>query len=88
MILYGLAVVFGLILVPLLTWTVGDRILGPYVHGSNPHAGPLALLGDFFAGLGRGALVYWLVALGPAIFLLLLQLLMLALRRPQEPGAN
>ncbi|HKT73790.1 MAG TPA: hypothetical protein VJQ47_12940 [Steroidobacteraceae bacterium] len=72
---------FGLIGVPLLTWMVGDRILGPYSHGSNPHAGPLALLGDFFAGLGHGALVYWVVALGPALFLLLLQLLALAFQR-------
>jgi hypothetical protein len=79
--------VFGAIVVPLLTWTVGDRILGPYVHGSNPHAGPLALLGDFFAGLGHGALAYWVVALGPAMFLLLLQLLVRAFRRPQEPAA-
>ncbi len=63
----------GLLLVPLLVWLVGNRILGGYVHGTNPHAGPGALLGDFFTGLGQGSPVFWLVALGPAILVTLVR---------------
>ena len=51
LILIGGALLFGLILVPLAIWFVGNRILGPYTHGSNLHAGPMALLGDIFEGL-------------------------------------
>ena len=57
-------------LVPLAIWLVGNRILGPYPHGSNPHAGPMALLGDFFVGLSQGAISFWVVALGPALIIL------------------
>jgi hypothetical protein len=30
----------------------------------------MALLGDFFVGLGQGVLSYWVVALGPALIIL------------------
>jgi hypothetical protein len=60
--------------VPLLTWLVGNRILGPYSHGANPNAGPMALLGDFFSGLQHGAISFWVVALGPAALILLARL--------------
>ena len=33
---------------PFLVWMVGNRVLGPYTHGQNPHAGPLALFADFW----------------------------------------
>ena len=69
LLLLGTALLLGLIGVPLATWFVGNRILGPYVHGSNAHAGPMALLGDFFAGLGQGALSFWVVALGPVLII-------------------
>lgn len=59
----------GFILVPLAIWLVGSRVLGPYVHGSNPNAGPMALLGDFYRGLAAGWLSFWLVALGPLILI-------------------
>ena len=68
--LFGTALLIGLIVVPLAIWLVGNRILGPYPHGSNPHAGPMALLGDFFVGLSQGAISFWVVALGPALIIL------------------
>src|SRR6266702_6944065 len=66
LIIFGGALLIGLIGVPLAIWFVGNRILGPYTHGTNAHAGPMALLGDFFVGLSHGAITYWVVALGPA----------------------
>jgi hypothetical protein len=75
LVLYGLAVLFGVLIVPLLLWVAGNRILGPYTQGQNLHAGPGALLQDFLVGLGHGSAVFWAVALGPAVFLLLLRLL-------------
>ncbi len=59
----------GLLVVPGLIWLVGVGVLGPYAGG-----GPFALLTDFFVGLGRGSWVYWAVALGPWLFVLLLRL--------------
>ena len=63
----------GVVVVPLLIWVAGNKVLGGYTHGPNQHAGPGALLGDFFVGLAHGSSVFWLVALGPAIFLTLLR---------------
>jgi hypothetical protein len=71
LLIFGTALLIGLIAVPLATWFVGNRILGPYTHGTNTHAGPMPLLGDFFVGLSHGALSYWVVALGPAFIILL-----------------
>jgi hypothetical protein len=65
LILFASALLLGAVVVPLLIWVVGNRILGPYTHGTNTHAGPMALLGDFYDGLSRGWLSYWIVALGP-----------------------
>ena len=71
MLILGSALLIGLIAVPLAIWFVGNRILGPYTHGTNTHAGPMALLGDFFVGLSHGEISYWVVALGPALIILL-----------------
>ncbi len=49
---------------PLLIWVVGNRVLGPYTHGQNLHAGPLALLRTSCVGLLHGSAVFWAVALG------------------------
>jgi hypothetical protein len=70
LVLLCLSLLVGVILVPLAIWFVGNRVLGPYTHGSNAHAGPLALLGDFFVGLGSGWVSYWMVALGPTVIIL------------------
>jgi hypothetical protein len=76
----GGALLFGLVLMPLLIWVVGSHVLGPYSHGQNAHAGPFALLADFFVGLGHGSAVFWSVALGPAVLLILVRLFIRALR--------
>ncbi len=81
LIVYGVAFLFGLIGVPLLIWVGGNRVLGPYTHGQNLHAGPLALLQDFYVGLLHGSAVFWAVALGPAALLLLVRLLIRLVRR-------
>jgi hypothetical protein len=81
LILYGAALLLGLIGVPLLIWVGGNRVLGPYTHGQNLHAGPLALLQDFYLGLLHGSAVFWVVALGPAALLLLLRLFIRLIRR-------
>ncbi|HEY2401038.1 MAG TPA: hypothetical protein VGI23_11830, partial [Steroidobacteraceae bacterium] len=69
MILFAGAVILGLVVVPVLIWVVGNRILGPYTHGNNLHAGPMALLGDFYEGLSKGWLSYWIVAVGPLVII-------------------
>ena len=58
----------GLFAVPLLIYAVGSGALGPYANG-----GAFALLVDFFAGLRGGSLVYWSVAIGPYVFVMLLR---------------
>jgi hypothetical protein len=84
--IFGVALVIGLVVVPLLIWVMGNRVLGPYTHGTQTHAGPMALLGDFFTGLGRGWVSYWLVALGPAAMIVFVRLVY-ALLRPREAAA-
>lgn len=80
LLLLGLALLCGLVVMPLLIWVGGNRVLGPYTHGQNLHAGPFALLGDFFVGLAHGASIFWVVALGPLAILLLLRLFIRLLR--------
>ncbi|MBV8496712.1 MAG: hypothetical protein JO361_08020 [Gammaproteobacteria bacterium] len=84
----GTALLCGLVLMPLLIWVAGNRVLGPYTHGQNPRAGPLALLADYFVGLAHGSAVFWVVALGPLLLLWVLRLFMALLRvRPGSRGA-
>src|SRR5256886_16077049 len=66
LVIFGRALLCGLIVRPFLIWFAGSRVLGPYTHGQNAHAGPFALLADFFLGLLHGSAVFWAVALGPA----------------------
>jgi hypothetical protein len=80
--LFGGALALGLLVIPLLIWLVGHRTLGPYTQGDDPHGlGPLALYGDYFSGLAHGWLGYWMVALGPALLLLLTRSWLALLRR-------
>ena len=65
---------------PLLIWVAGNRWLGPYTHEQNPHAGPLALLQDFYIGLLHGSAVFWVVALGPAALVVLVRLFIALVR--------
>jgi hypothetical protein len=80
LIIYGLALLAGLLGMPFLIWYAGNRFLGPYTQGTNQHAGPFALFSDFFVGLFHGSGVFWVVALGPAALLLLLRLFILLVR--------
>src|ERR1700748_3180594 len=65
----GVALLCGLVLVPLAIWMVGNRILGPYTHGVEPAGGPMRLLGDFFDGLAHGSVIFWCVGLGPYLLI-------------------
>jgi hypothetical protein len=80
LIVYGIALLCGLVPMPFLIWYAGNRWLGPYTHGQNPHGGPFALLQDYFVGLLHGSAVFWAVALGPALLLLLLRLIVWVVR--------
>lgn len=80
--LFGGALALGLLVIPLLIWIVGHRALGPYTRGDDPHGlGPLALYGDYFTGLAHGWLGYWVVAVGPAVLLLVARLWLALVRR-------
>ncbi len=78
--IFAIELLFGLIAMPFLIWYGGSRVLGPYTHGDNPHAGPFALAGDFLLGLLHGSAVFWFVALGPALLLSLVRLFVALLR--------
>jgi hypothetical protein len=67
-------VLLGLVVVPLLIWVVGNRILGPYTHGNNLRAGPMALLGDFYEGLSKGWPSFLIVAVGPLVIVVFARL--------------
>jgi hypothetical protein len=85
---FGLALVVGLLVVPVLTWVVGTRVLGPYSRGTEVHNNPLALLGDFFTGLAHGYIVFWIVALGPVLLLVLVRVFLALWRRPTKPDPD
>lgn len=81
-VLFAGALAFGLLVIPLLVWIIGHRTLGPYTRGDDPHGlGPLALYGDYFAGLAHGWLGYWVAALGPAVLVATARLWLALLRR-------
>jgi len=88
LILLATLLLFGLIGMPLLIWMAGNRWLGPYSHEQNLHAGPLALLQDYLLGLLHGSAVFWAVALGPAVLLLLLRLFVSAVRALPSAGGR
>jgi hypothetical protein len=73
-----LALVIGLVGAPPLIWFVGSRTLGPYAGGA---------LGDLFGavlrGLASGLAGYWIVVLGPYVFIMLLRALVRLARGPR-----
>jgi hypothetical protein len=71
----GGALLVGLLGAPLLIFLVGRSALGGYAHG-----GAGRLLADFFTGLGHGAPVFWVVALGPYVMTLLVRLVYFLVR--------
>src|SRR5205814_718671 len=88
LVIFGLALLCGLIVMPFLIWFAGSRVLGPYTHGQNAHAGPFALVADFFLGLLHGSAVFWAVALGPAVLLLLIRLFVALVRALPASGGD
>jgi len=60
-----IALIVGITLLPLAVYYTGVEILGPYSEG-----GLWRFWGDFFKGLARGGLSWWLIALGPYALLL------------------
>ena len=76
LIIAAAALLAGFLAVPLLIYLIGHSVLGPYAHG-----GAGRLLGDYFAALAHGDLVFWSVALGPYVMTLLVRLLYFLGRR-------
>src|SRR2546423_15467852 len=76
LIILGIALACVFIVVPLLIWVVGNRILVPYVHTLDPTAGtgPMRLIADFFGGLTHGSIIFWCVVIGPYVLLTLIRI--------------
>jgi hypothetical protein len=72
----GLAVAFGLLVMPALIYVAGRLSLSEYANG-----GLFALYGDFFKALFEPRLSNWIVVFGPLVFLTLFRLFRLALRK-------
>ena len=72
----GLAVLFGLIVMPALIFLAGSVALNDYANG-----GLFSLYGDFFKGLFEPRSSNWVVVIGPFIFLTLFRLFRFALRK-------
>lgn len=70
----GLALLTGLLVMPALIYAAGKFTLEPYANG-----GLLALYFDFFKGLFQLRTSFWIVALGPLVFLSLARLFRLVL---------
>lgn len=58
----------GLLALPPAVYFTGLEVLGPYQNG-----GLFRFWGDFFLGLTRGDLPWWLLALGPYAFVLFIR---------------
>jgi len=72
----GLALLFGLVVMPALIYLPGFYVLKPYANG-----GVFALYGDFYKGLVELRQSCWIAALGPFVFLSLLRIFRLILRK-------
>jgi len=72
----GLAVLFGLLVMPALIYLPGFYILRPYANG-----GVFALYWDFFKGLVELRPSCWIALAGPFAFLTLYRIFRLILRK-------
>ena len=63
----------GLLVLPGLVYAVGHATLGAYSAGSGS-AG--RFYADYFAGLTQGGVIFWVVALGPYVFVWMGRLLL------------
>jgi hypothetical protein len=65
---FGVAVLFGLLVMPALIYLAGLIALQAYANG-----GVLSLYYDWFAGLFGGHSSFWIVVAGPFVFLSLVR---------------
>lgn len=72
----GLALLVGLLIMPVLVYIAGNTTLGAYANG-----GLFSLYGDFFKGLFEPRGSFWIVVIGPFVFLTLFRLFRLVLRK-------
>jgi len=72
----GLAVLFGLLVMPAFIFLAGHIALKDYANG-----GVFALYLDFFKGLFRPRPSFWAVAAGPFVFLTVVRLFRWILRK-------
>ena len=72
----GLAVLFGLLVLPPLIYLPGFYILKPYANG-----GLFALYFDFYKGLAELRPSCWIALIGPFVFLSLFRIFRLILRK-------
>jgi hypothetical protein len=72
----GLALLFGLLVLPPLIYLPGSYMLKPYANG-----GLLALYFDFLKGLVELRLSCWIALAGPFVFLSLFRIFRFILRR-------
>jgi hypothetical protein len=70
-----IALPVGLLLLPPLIWFVGSHVFGAYAGGNTRD-----LVDHFFRGLSQGQQAFWMVALGPYVFLIALRLTLGAVR--------
>jgi hypothetical protein len=73
---FGLAVLVGLIVMPVLIYLAGTVALKDYANG-----GVFALYLDYFKGLFRPQPSYWVVLAGPFAFLILFRAFRWILRK-------
>src|SRR5262245_58235060 len=73
---FGLALLFGLWIMPALIYLAGSLTLQSYANG-----GPFSLYGDFFRGLVEPRGSFWVVLFGPFVFLSLFRLFRQLLRK-------
>ena len=72
----GLAVLFGLLIMPALIYIAGSLVLNAYANG-----GVFALYFDFLKGLFEPRPSCWIVLLGPFVFLTVFRICRLVLRK-------
>lgn len=79
---FGLALLVGLIVMPVLIYLAGKYTLGAYAHGTTQEThGVFSLFKDFFVGLFEPRPSCWIVLLGPFVFLCFVRLCRLILRK-------
>lgn len=72
----GFAILVGVLVMPALIFLAGNIALDDYANG-----GLFSLYGDFFRGLFEPRGSFWLVVIGPFVFLTLFRLFRLILRK-------